>query len=340
MDLVETRCKEASSQRGTGGLERSRLLVGVVVLALCMALFGGGASAQEGNATEAIDVQASALSTAFNYQGQLLASGEPVTDECSMIFSLYDSAIGGNMIGTPISTTVTVTDGLFSVNLNFGSGAFTDEIRWLGIQAKGSSDASFANLGRQELVASPYALYSLSAGTCDTAATATTALTANTATTALTADTAITATLATTATTALAANTATTATTATTAGNADTVDNLHAANMARVARYVVTYPGGSADITIPHFQTCQITIGEVFGTPDNVAWLSIAENDYRIAWVGMAGDGTAVHGTALLNSTDTVITVGTSITLSCPNVNEYKLVLTSTHEDVVATVTW
>ena len=326
MDSVETRCKETSSRRGTGGLERSRLLVGVVVLALCMALFGGGASAQEGNATEAIDVQASALSTAFNYQGQLLASGEPVTDECGMIFSLYDSAIGGNMIGTPISTTVTVTDGLFSVNLDFGSGAFTDEIRWLGIQAKGSSDAGFANLGRQELVASPYALYSLSAGTCDTATTATTALTANTATTALTADTAITATV------------ATTAGTATMAGNADTVDNLHASNMARVAHYGIA--GGSVSIDIPDDALCQVTVGEIFAEPSYMGWLSIAENDYVISWIGIQPDGTVVTGVANLSSTDTVMTLDTNIRITCPGSNVYQLVVTSDYDDIKVLVTW
>jgi len=60
------------------------------------------------------------------------------------------------MGGTP--DPVAVSNGLFSVQVDFGS-AFTGDDRWLGIQAKCSGDAAYTLMGaRQHLTAAPYAL--------------------------------------------------------------------------------------------------------------------------------------------------------------------------------------
>jgi hypothetical protein len=111
------------------------------------------------------DVRAQgSLGTGFTYQGQLESGGDPVSESCSMAFRLYDQESGGNQVGSPITATVPVSDGLFTVDLDFGGSAFAGDARWLGIRVLCPGDAVYADLGRQALTAAPYALYSLSTG--------------------------------------------------------------------------------------------------------------------------------------------------------------------------------
>ena len=67
----------------------------------------------------------SSMGTAFTYQGQLKAGSELVTNNCEMAFRLYDQAVSGSQIGSAITTTVPITDGLFSARLDFGSSSFS-----------------------------------------------------------------------------------------------------------------------------------------------------------------------------------------------------------------------
>jgi len=71
--------------------------------------------------------------TAFTYQGQLRDGGTNANGTYTMIFKLYDSLSGGNQIGSGITNSPTLANGLFSVNLDFGAGAFNGSARWLDI---------------------------------------------------------------------------------------------------------------------------------------------------------------------------------------------------------------
>jgi len=105
---------------------------------------------------------ATPLGTAFTYQGQLDQSGSPYTGACDFQFSLWDAASGGTQIGsTQTQTGVTVTDGLFTVSLDFGSSVFTGDARWLGLAVRcPAGSGSYTALSpRQALAATPYALY-------------------------------------------------------------------------------------------------------------------------------------------------------------------------------------
>ena len=104
------------------------------------------------------------LGSAFTYQGQLKAGGNPVNDTCDMAFRLYDEASDGSQVGAAISTTVPITDGLFTLQLDFGASAFDGDARWLGIKVKCPGDVDYGELGRQALTATPYAIYAASAG--------------------------------------------------------------------------------------------------------------------------------------------------------------------------------
>ena len=107
------------------------------------------------------------LGTAFTYQGQLKQGGSPVNEPCEMAFRLYDDASAGAQVGSTITRTVVISDGLFTENLDFDSGVFTGDARWLGIRVKCTGDSDYADLGRQELAAVPYALYALSVAAHD-----------------------------------------------------------------------------------------------------------------------------------------------------------------------------
>jgi hypothetical protein len=147
-------------------MKKQQLLVGVLALALLLALAvvvsltyaQGPGSRGEGSA------QASPVGTAFTYQGQLRKDGEPVNRTCDFEFRLYDAVSLGNQIGIAQTESITVANGLFTVNLDFGD-VFTGTARWLGVKVMcvQLGDTQYADLGRQELTATPYALYALGA---------------------------------------------------------------------------------------------------------------------------------------------------------------------------------
>ncbi len=101
-----------------------------------------------------------ALSTSFTYQGQLDSSGGPVNGDCDMAFRLYDEESGGNQVGSAITTTVPVSAGLFTVNLDFGD-VFTGGGRWLAPVVRcpaGVGDYDTLS-PRQPLSPVPYAMH-------------------------------------------------------------------------------------------------------------------------------------------------------------------------------------
>ncbi len=100
------------------------------------------------------------LGSAFTYQGQLRNKGGLVNSTCDFQFSLFDAATGGKQIGaTQTKNGVLVTNGLFSVVLDFGATAFTGDQRYLQISVKLADETNFTTLSpRQALLAAPYAL--------------------------------------------------------------------------------------------------------------------------------------------------------------------------------------
>jgi hypothetical protein len=133
---------------------RTFLLVAVVMASLFVV---SSSLAQEGP----LDPQA-ALGTAFTYQGRLTDGGAPANGAYDFEFRLYDSLSGTTQIGSAVvKDNVSVTGGVFTVQLDFGASAFAGEARWLQISVRaGSSSGAYTTLSpRQELTAAPYALY-------------------------------------------------------------------------------------------------------------------------------------------------------------------------------------
>jgi hypothetical protein len=74
----------------------------------------------------------------------------------------------GSQVAAPLTRTdVAVSEGLFTVQLDFGVGAFAGEAHWLEIAVHcPAGDGAYATLApRQPLTPAPYALYAVSAGT-------------------------------------------------------------------------------------------------------------------------------------------------------------------------------
>src|SRR5258708_3719545 len=63
-----------------------------------------------------------ALNTAISYQGRLNVSGSPANGNFDMTFGVYTNSVGGGLIaGLVTKTNLGVTNGLFTVSLDFGN---------------------------------------------------------------------------------------------------------------------------------------------------------------------------------------------------------------------------
>ena len=74
------------------------------------------------------------VGTTISYQGRLDDAGAPANGSYDFKFSLYDDLAAGTQVGSTLSQTLTVTDGIFDTTLDFGGGAFTNDARFLQIE--------------------------------------------------------------------------------------------------------------------------------------------------------------------------------------------------------------
>ena len=121
---------------------------------------------------------APAQGTAFSYSGRLFDHGAPANGNYDMLFNAYDAPTNGNWISGPVTNApVAVSNGVFNVVIDFGDGTFTGQRLWLEIGVRTNGDTNpYATLApRQELLPTPYAIYSEQSGYAATAAQANTA---------------------------------------------------------------------------------------------------------------------------------------------------------------------
>ncbi len=130
---------------------------GPLAAALAFTLAAGGAAALLGPTRPSALSQAT-TSAGFTYQGRLNTTSGPVNATCDIKFELIDAASGGASLGS-ITRTVSVANGLFVTNLDFGGAPFTGAERWLELAARCGTEPGFTALTpRQELTPAPYAL--------------------------------------------------------------------------------------------------------------------------------------------------------------------------------------
>jgi hypothetical protein len=107
-----------------------------------------------------------AQGTAFTYQGQLIAGGGPASGSYDFTFALFNnsSTNTGQVGNTLTNLDVGVTNGLFTVTLDFGA-VFTGNATWLAIDVRTNGGVNFTSLSPlQELTPAPYAIYAPNAG--------------------------------------------------------------------------------------------------------------------------------------------------------------------------------
>src|SRR2546426_12425555 len=73
----------------------------------------------------ALNPRPSALAqgTAFTYQGRLTDSGGPASGSYDLRFQVFDGSSGNGLIAGPLTNSAAVTNGLFTVVLDFGAAA-------------------------------------------------------------------------------------------------------------------------------------------------------------------------------------------------------------------------
>lgn len=102
-----------------------------------------------------------AQGTAFAYQGRLNDGSNLANGVYDLRFAIYDSGnSSGNLIAGPVTNSaIAVSDGLFTVALDFGGGVFDGNARWLEIAVRTNGATSFTTLTpRQLLTPTPYAI--------------------------------------------------------------------------------------------------------------------------------------------------------------------------------------
>lgn len=115
--------------------------------------------------------------TAITYQGSLEEAGQPANGSYDLQFQLYDGSDSGSgsVVGSAVvSEDVAVTDGVFSVQLDFGAAAFDSEARWLEIGVRdGASTGGFTLLTPfSPVTPAPQARFAVKAANADLAANA------------------------------------------------------------------------------------------------------------------------------------------------------------------------
>ena len=106
-------------------------------------------------------LEAPPLGTDFTYQGKLTDGGIPANGKYDFEFKLYDALSSGSQVGGTVPKgDVIVTAGLFTVQLDFGD-VFDGAALYLeiGVRPGSETGAYTALTPRQQLTATPYAIY-------------------------------------------------------------------------------------------------------------------------------------------------------------------------------------
>jgi len=103
--------------------------------------------------------------TAFTYHGRLTDTGSVPNGEYLMSFAIFPTNYSGSSLFS-ITNTVPVSNGLFTVTLDFGGGIFDGAPRWLELGVSTNGPAAFTTLQpRQRILPTPYAILASTAAT-------------------------------------------------------------------------------------------------------------------------------------------------------------------------------
>lgn len=137
-------------------------LIGAIIL-LAVGISPGSAEKLSVQALPAPAIDPDDMGAAFTYQGRLLSGSSPASGVYDFKFSLYDDAgsISETLLNYKEFDDITVTNGLFMVDVDFGARYFLGFSRWLEIGVRpGASSGSYTTLSpRQQINPTPYATF-------------------------------------------------------------------------------------------------------------------------------------------------------------------------------------
>jgi len=113
-----------------------------------------------------------AADTVFRYQGSLASGGQPAEGLFDLRFTLHSAESGDSQLGENyLALAAPITNGLFTLDLDFGATPFNGDARWLEIAVRPSGTADdFVPLApRQPVRVTPYAIHAFTAATAATA---------------------------------------------------------------------------------------------------------------------------------------------------------------------------
>ena len=112
-----------------------------------------------------LSLKLGAQGTAFNYQGRLNDGGVPANASYDIRFAVYDAVTNGSRVSVLVTNSaVAVSNGLFSVTLDFGPGIFAGNDAWLDLAVRAVAVTNFTTLSpRQPVLPVPYAIFATGA---------------------------------------------------------------------------------------------------------------------------------------------------------------------------------
>jgi len=106
---------------------------------------------------------AQTFSDGFTYQGVLNDGGQPANGAYDLEFRVFDAEFVGNQLSpTLTASNQAVTEGLVTQQLEFGPGLFDGSRRWLEVRVRAAGGGAFTALPRQEIRATPHAVFAKS----------------------------------------------------------------------------------------------------------------------------------------------------------------------------------
>lgn len=114
-----------------------------------------------------VPARVAAQGTGFTYQGRLVNAGVPANGSYDLAVSVWNATSAGSLLGGPVTNSaVVVTNGLFTISIDFGAGIFTGQARWLELSVRTNGSGPFSVLSpRQRVDPSPYAITAANATT-------------------------------------------------------------------------------------------------------------------------------------------------------------------------------
>jgi hypothetical protein len=101
-----------------------------------------------------------AQGTAFTYQGRLNDGAAPANGSYDLTFALFNTNITGTpLVGPVTNSAVAISNGLFTVMIDFGSSVWNGQTNWLEIGVRTNGASGFTTLApRQQVTPTPYAI--------------------------------------------------------------------------------------------------------------------------------------------------------------------------------------